>query len=205
VSNARDLLDLIRERRSVRQFRNEPISREVLERLVELASWAPSAGNRQDWLFTVVASPARKQEMADAVRRRWDAILAANRDCGLVEDMQRYTAHFADFAAAPVVIVVSARAPDPLHKHLLAEAAAATAGSAASAAMAAQSLMLAAQALGLGSCCMTGALAARDDLGRLIGLGKRDEMVCLIALGYPAEMPSPPRRKPVSEIARFLE
>jgi hypothetical protein len=61
--------------------------------------------------------------MAETVRRRWEAILTANRDCGFIEDMERYAAHSADFARAPAVIAVSARAPDSLQEHLLGEAA----------------------------------------------------------------------------------
>ena len=205
MSQAADLLGILRERRSVRQFRDEPVPRALVERLIEAASWAPSASNRQDWRFTVVTSAEREQEMAEAVRRRWDAILAANRDCGFLEEVERYTASFARFAHAPALVVVSARAPDSFQRHLLGEAATATVGSAASAAMAAQNLMLAAHALGLATCCMTGAVAARDELRPLIGLGRRDELVCIIALGYPTETPPPPPRKPVDEIARFIE
>ena len=202
---ADDLLRVLRERRSVRQFRGEPIPRALVEQLIEAASWAPSATNRQDWRFTVVTSATRKQEMADAVRRRWDAILAANRDCGFIEEIERYAASFARFAHAPALVVVSARAPDSFQRHLLGEAAIATAGSATSAAMAAQNLMLAAHALGLATCCMTGVVAARDELRPLIGLGRRDELVCIVALGYAAETPPPPPRKPIDEIARFIE
>ena len=205
MSQAADFLTLARERRSVRQFRDEPVPRALIERLIEAASWAPSASNRQDWRFTVVIAAARKQEMADAVRRRWDAIVAANRDGGFIEDVERYAASFARFAHAPALVVVSARAADSFQRHLLGEAATATVGSVTSAAMAAQNLMLAAHALGLATCCMTGALAARDELRPLVGIGRRDEIVCLIALGYPAETPPPPPRKPLDEIARFIE
>jgi nitroreductase len=205
VSDAGALLSLIRERRSIRRFRDEPVQKEILIRLIESASWAPSASNRQDWFFAVVTSDAVKRDMADAVRRRWDEIIAANRGSGVIEEVERYVEHFGDFAGAPVVIAVAARVPDAVQRHLLGDAAAATAGSATSAAMAAQNLMLAAHALGLGSCCMTGALAARDELGRLLDLGKRHEIVCLIAVGWPAETPAPPPRKPISEIARFVE
>jgi len=205
VSAADDLLNLIRTRRSVRRFRDEPVSRDILERLIEAASWAPSAGNAQDWRFTVVTSPSRLREMNDAARRAWEKIIAAHEGSGLVEDVGRYAARFSDFAAAPALIVVSARATGPLHRRLLGDAAAAGAGSAASAAMAAQTLLLAAHALGLGACPMTGPLAARDELARLIGLERKQDIVCVVALGYPAEAPATPRRKPVGEIARFVE
>lgn len=205
MSDAEVLLNLIRGRRSVRQFTDEPVDSNVLSRLVEAASWAPSAGNQQDWRFDVVTSPATKQAMADAVRRRWAEVISANRDCGFIQEVEQYAAGFAEFAKAPVVIVVSARAIDSVQEHLLGKAALATAGSFASAAMAAQNLMLAAHALGLGSCCMTGPLAAHDELRSLLNLGRKHQIVCLLALGHPAEAPPGPPRKPVEKIARWLE
>ena len=47
MSTAEELFGLIRARRSIRHFRPEPVGREMLERLIELAAWAPSAGNRK--------------------------------------------------------------------------------------------------------------------------------------------------------------
>ena len=203
MSEADALLSLMRERRSIRRFRDEPVPQELLARLIEAATWAPSAGNRQDWFFSVVTSPDVKRQMADAVRARWDSIIAANRDSGIVGEVERYVAHFADFAAAPAVIVVSARSVDAVQRHLLGDAAPSTVRSACSAAMATQNLMLAAHALGLGTCCMTGALAARNELSQLLELNKKYELACLIAVGWPDESPAPPARKPTTEIARF--
>ncbi len=49
-----DLLAAIHQRRAVRSYRDQPISRERLLALIEAASWAPSAMNDQDWRFTVI-------------------------------------------------------------------------------------------------------------------------------------------------------
>ena len=205
MNAAEPLLELICGRRSVRRFRAEPVDRKLLARVIEAATWAPSAGNRQDWMFTVVVSEETRAAMADAVRRRWAEIVAANQGLGAIREVEAYAAGFADFARAPAVVVVSARRVDSIQKRLLGDDAAATAGGATSAALAAGNLMLAAHALGLGTCCMTGALAARAELQRVIGLGRRHEIVCLVAIGWPAETPGPPPRKPVEEVMRFLE
>lgn len=195
----------IRARRSIRRFRDEPVGKETIERLGELAAWAPSAGNRQDWFFTVVTSDPVKREMAEVVRKRWASIVEDNRGSGFIGEVERYAARFADFESAPVVVVVSAKAPDSVQRHMLGSSAHATSGSATSAAMAAQNLMLAAHAMGLGSCCMTGALAARDELRRIMGLSRKEEIVCLVTLGWPSEAPTPPSRKPVEKTLRFVE
>ena len=66
-------------------------------------------------------------------------------------------------------------------------------------------LLLAAHATGLGACCMTGALAASAELAAIIGLDRRREIVCLVAVGRPAENPAAPSRKPTSEITEIIE
>jgi nitroreductase len=204
VTFSGEWLDLLRGRRSVRKFQDREVSREVLADLIGAAEWAPSAGNRQDWFFTVVTTPARKKEMADAVRARWKEIVEKNRDMGFIGEVEQYSAHFAAFERAPAVIVVSAANVKDFERQMLGDDAEATSGGATSAAMAAQNLMLAAHAQGLGTCCMTGALAARAELASIVKLAKRRQVVCLIAVGYPDEDPPPPGRKPADGISEFL-
>jgi nitroreductase len=205
MNAAEELFSLLKERRSIRAFRKEPIDEGLLLQLLEAATWAPSAGNRQDWFFTVVLDPATKSRMAKAVQAKWREIVAANQDIGAIGEVEHYSSAFASFREAPVVIAVSARRPDAFQEHILGETATATTGSATSAAMAAQNLMLAAHALGLGSCCMTGAIAAREELARLVGLPRKQEIVCLIALGAPAACPPAPERRPLPEIMRIIK
>jgi nitroreductase len=203
--DSESLAAAIRGRRSVRRFREDAIDRPALEALIESASWAPSAGNRQDWIFTVVRSPAVRRRLDEAVRRRWESLLAEVGDRGAAGDFARYVAAHSRLAHAPVLILVSARGADALGRRLFGDAAELAAGGAVSAAMAAQNLMLAAHARGLGTCCLSGPLVAADELGRLAGLPPRQRIVCLIALGRPAEAPEAPARRPVLSIARFLD
>jgi nitroreductase len=203
--NAEEFLAVLRARRSVRRFRPEPVAHAVLERLIEHAAWAPSASNRQDWLFIAVTREETRRALGEAVCRRWSEIIAANRDAGWVAELERYAVHFSGFTAAPAVIGVACREPDELMKHLAGAEAVWVGGGAASAAMAAQNLMLAAHALDLGSCCYTGALAARAELEELLAVPRRWRLLCLIGVGVPDEQPVAPARKPVAEIARFIE
>lgn len=200
-----DLAEVIRGRRSVRRFRPEPVPRELLAELLELAGWAPSAGNRQSWQFTAVTSPEALARMAAAVRERWRGILEANRGHGFAAEFEKYAATFSWFDRAPAVVVFSAREADAIQRHMLGEAAAAAGGGATSAAMAAQTFMLAAHARGLGSCCLTAPLAAAGELGEILALKRKREIVCLVAVGWPAEVPPAPPRRPAGETVRFVE
>ncbi|MEI8344911.1 MAG: nitroreductase family protein [Candidatus Omnitrophota bacterium] len=59
-------LDLIKTRRSIRQYAARPVSRQVIERCLEAARLAPSACNSQPWEFIVVDEPALKECLAKA-------------------------------------------------------------------------------------------------------------------------------------------
>ena len=196
---------LLRGRRSVRQFTAAPVDRALIERVLAAAAWAPSPGNRQGWSFTVVTSPAARRQMAAAVRERWRLLLAREPDGAVAEELGAYARNFDWFDSAPVVIAVSAREPEAFLSHLLGPRAAEVSGGPTAAAMAAQNLMLAAHAAGLGSCCLTGPLAAAEEIQRLLGLPSRQRLVCLVAMGHPAGEPEPPARRPVAAAVRFVE
>ncbi len=197
-------LALLRARRSVRRYRSDPVPAALLDELLAAAVWAPSASNRQNWEFVVVTAAATKQLMAEAVRTRWQELTADAAADGALAELRRYAEHFAWFAAAPAVIAVACRRPELFLQELLGEDAVAVAGQRTAAAMAAQNLMLAATAAGLGSCCLTGPLAAAAALRPLLGLHERQELVCLITVGYPAEELTPPARKAPASYRRYL-
>lgn len=199
-----DFLQFLRDRRSIRKFRKDSLPGEDLRRIVEAASWAPSAGNRQDWEFTIVTSPTTKDRMEDMVRKCWKSILDKSQIRAIKDELERYAKNFDWFSQAPVLVVISAKRPETFLYDLLGEAADDVAGTEISAAMAAQNLMLAAHAFGIGSCCITGPLAAQKALKDLLGLGKRRKIVCLVALGYPAEQPAAPQRKPAEKVAKYI-
>lgn len=195
---------LLRERRSVRQFADRPVDPALVTRLIEAATWAPSPGNRQNWRFTVVSSPDIRHRMATAARDGWQEALARAGAGAIADELRGYVRNFDWFDAAPVAVAVSAREPDAFMGHLLGERAEAVSGCSAAAAMAAQNLMLAAHAAGLGSCCLTGPLAAEDELRRLLGIEKRHRLVCIVVLGYASGVPPATARKPVADVTRTV-
>ncbi|MBI5191162.1 MAG: nitroreductase family protein [Nitrospirae bacterium] len=195
--------DVLAGRRSVRRFRPEPVPRDVLMKILAAGSWAPSPTNRQGWEFAAVYSDSLKKEMADAARGAWDDACA--KAGGISGTVSEYAGNFVWFADAPVVIVVSARRPEGFMQSLFGGDAGTVSGSGTAAAMAAQNIMLAAHAEGIGTCCLTGPLAAGDRLKKIAGVGGRFEIVCLVALGYPAETPAAPERKPVDDYTRIID
>lgn len=58
-----DLLEAIKNRRSVRTFEDRPVPEELINKIVEAGQWAPSACNRQAWKFIVVDSNDIKKKL----------------------------------------------------------------------------------------------------------------------------------------------
>ncbi|MDD3126189.1 MAG: nitroreductase family protein [Candidatus Izemoplasmatales bacterium] len=56
-------IDLILQRRSVREFTNQPIEAEKLKQIVECGIYAPTARNKQNWHFTVITNPETIDEI----------------------------------------------------------------------------------------------------------------------------------------------
>ena len=62
----KDVIDAIKERRSVRRFKKDAINESTLGRIIEAALWAPSAGNIQPWQFYVVHNQEVKNKLMEA-------------------------------------------------------------------------------------------------------------------------------------------
>jgi nitroreductase len=61
-------------RRSIRLFQNKPVSKELIERIIEAAQWAPSAGNCQPWKFVVMSNKQKIEELDKACSKVLTAI-----------------------------------------------------------------------------------------------------------------------------------
>ena len=66
-----DFLELVKKRRSIRQFLPKVVEQEKLDYILECARFAPSAVNYQPWAFFVVQSDAKKRELQKAYHNRW--------------------------------------------------------------------------------------------------------------------------------------
>lgn len=56
-------------RRSVREFSDKPVPREVIEQLVLTASTAPSGAHKQPWTFCIVSNPELKKQIREAAEK----------------------------------------------------------------------------------------------------------------------------------------
>lgn len=64
------ILKIIKERRSVRRYRPDPIPEEALLRVLDAARFSPSGKNLQPWKFIIVRDKALKRHLAEASNRQ---------------------------------------------------------------------------------------------------------------------------------------
>ena len=166
--------------------------------------WAPSGHNRQGWKFLVFQDRSVIAALAEKVRQSLSEHLAsANR---LLAEQGQELLHFATlFAKAPVMVLATHKKSPAVGKALVsASGGRYGSGEAISTAMAVQNLLLMAHVLGLGACVMTAPLLAAAVWESLPDLPTGFEPTCVVAVGYPAESPPPPRRKAIEHIVEFL-
>jgi iodotyrosine deiodinase len=69
LERSRAHLDLMRSRRSVRQFSDEPVPRELVENALRVAGSAPSGANQQPWTFVVISDDETKARIREGAER----------------------------------------------------------------------------------------------------------------------------------------
>jgi coenzyme F420-0:L-glutamate ligase / coenzyme F420-1:gamma-L-glutamate ligase len=67
-----NLATLLQSRRSVRKYQDRPVSRELIEQVLESARWAPSPHGRQPWRFVVLTTQKLKLQLADQMGSTWE-------------------------------------------------------------------------------------------------------------------------------------
>ena len=198
------LLEIIRSRRSVRKFKDAPIDREVIEKVIDAGNHAPSPGNLQQWRFVVIREAEILAGIRDAGRpvyqRLFDGLedpvsaffvgpYARSRGWTTKSAAEFRTAIRAEsdpaFYGAPVMIVVIATA-----EYMVGTGCP----------MVCLNMLLAAHSLGLGSLCTTSGNPAFDVAPgqELVDLSELEKIVACVLIGEPALMPdSPPKNAPL--------
>jgi nitroreductase len=181
--------DVVRRQRAHRAFRDEPLDDALVEKVLEAATFAPSAENSQPWHFVVVRDPELRARIAELTRQAWErGGREFERDRipdGLLADVERGAT--GGVAEAPVLVVVCGDTSFCLSAVLP-----------ASVFPAVQNLLLAAGALGLGSALTTLAMGFEEELRALLRLPDHARALAVVPLGWPPRELRPPRREPVA-------
>jgi coenzyme F420-0:L-glutamate ligase / coenzyme F420-1:gamma-L-glutamate ligase len=197
-----DLQSFLRSRRSIRRFKPEPVQMEVVERILETATWAPSSHNRQPWRFAVLLSQESKVRLAEGMGADFQRDLLAD---GLAaEVVERTVARSRQrIVEAPLAILLcldrTSGDPYPDTRRQQAEYLMGV----QSVALAGGQLLLAAQAEGLGGVWVCAPLFAPQAAQASLDLPADWEPQALLLLGFPARIPPPRDRYLIGEVSRF--
>jgi F420 biosynthesis protein FbiB-like protein len=195
--------DVIRKRRSIRQFEPRPISRELIDMLLQAAILAPNAHNRQSWRFVVLTSSDDILRLAEGMGVDYrDALLAD----GISEEevIARAERRKERICGAPAVVLLCLDSDD-LSRH---DDANRDNGEyimgVQSVALAGGHMLLAAHAEGLGGVWMCAPLFAPLRVREACDLPESWNPQGMILLGYPAEEPESKGRKLLGEVVKYL-
>jgi nitroreductase len=190
VTGSPEFFSVVRTQRAHRAFTDDPVSDELIERVLEAATFAPSAENTQPWVFVVVRDAAARGRIGELNRQAWEG---GGRDFSRPRLTPEVFAKVeagatGGIANAPVLVVVcgdTSRCVEAVVE--------------ASVWPAVQNLLLAAQALGLGAALTTITTVFGDELRTLLALPDHVRPLAVVPLGWPAKQLAPPRRAPVAE------
>ena len=199
---------------SVKSYTDDPVSEEDVRTILEAATWAPNAQNRQLWEFVVVRDPEGKKELADIYREALTAVLDScpkGSDSPATFDkrtapktMLSWSHKLAEeFENVPVIIVAgwdiagSPLAADGVFKFFRDECVL------TSVMPAVQNMMLAARALGLGTCLTTVANVYEGRVKEALNAPESIRIAAMIPVGYPTDGFKARKRIPVDEKLHF--
>ena len=171
-------LEAIKTRHSTRKFKSEPVSREVLDTVIDAGRRAPTGGNLQQTHFLVITNQNILKELVTLVQEEYGKMPITEHMPAYMQNIIKMSAEgkFVFNYGAPALIIVA-------HKPVLAN-------NFADSAVAMQNMMLACNELDLGSCWVNQVRHLQDNermLARLreLGLGEDEKVYASLALGYP--------------------
>jgi len=184
---------------------------------IEAATLCPSSGGKQTYKCYVITDSGKIAAIGQAVQSASDYLASLPQGSEVDrEEVERWRAKAGFFAQAPVLLAVSTFQYQSLADKLqamnmdnprvaeinrgrrIAASRIQTVGAFV------DHLLLALHTLGLGAVWMTGPTMAKKEIEKIIGMGPDEDFVALVPVGYPAEEPEPPARKPLSELVEFI-
>ncbi len=189
------------DRRSIRRYKDKPISKEIIEQIIDAGRQAPSAKNRQPWKCIVFENEA-KAELLSCMERglereyKGEAVLPKSR-FGLTD--ARHTLRI--MRQAPVVIVVLNTNGESPFLPIDEDKRVSEICDSLSIGAFIQNMLLEAQELGMGTLWIANTCFAYPELVEY--LQTEEQLIGAVALGYPDEKPAARPRKELEEIVEW--
>ena len=194
-------LETIYQRRSIRQFLDQPVDDHLIKQILDAANQAPSAHNQQSWQFIVIKGE-KKQQLGQLVSKRASDFPKAS---AAILRMAGRT-----LASAPVVIGVKNTGSLIAHGSSLFQIDKERSFDffrtmeIQSSAAAVENLLLAATSLGLGSVWLGILYLIKDDVLEFLG-EEQGEFMAVIPIGYPRKDASGPKKVPLEYVLKEMQ
>lgn len=179
------LSELIKERRTIRVFKKDPVAREIILQLLNVAIWAPTHGNRQPWRFILCVDDGRKG-FADAMVNTYSA-----------EDKEKYGANRHEYLTTIPAHLVIVQKEDPRHKQWEEDYAAVCS--------LIQNFQLAAWEQGIGVVWRTNNYLSDPNFRASIGVQAGEKIVGILHIGYAETVPPARPRIAAEELLTILD
>lgn len=183
-----ELTEAIKERRSIRRYKSDPVPHEVIQEILENAVWAPSAQNLQPWYFLALTNPNDLRELFDMMgtsvcshRKRLEDRFKNNPE--VVEETLEF---LQEMGGAPCLILAF------LLKPTYSEGIIPSCVESVAAAM--NNICLLAYEKGLGTCWVEEVVRERERIEARFAPDK-GPLLGAVVLGYPDTDPRPIKRK----------
>ena len=208
-------LDFIYKRKSIRDYKDAVIPKEDILKMLDAATHAPSPKHQQNWHFVVVQDKETINKMAEAVSKSHEYIASLTKNEDEKKKFMRVLPYYINFQRASCAILVYANEYKMVEEKILREnnvgediieVMKSTQSAAQGIGAAVENFMLAATAMGYGTCYMTGPAHAKKEIEEIIKFEKSEySLMSIISLGVPAdETPDSPKRKPLEEVVTFI-
>lgn len=209
------LFEVMYSARALRRLKPDPVPDDVITRVLDAATRAPSGSNAQSWLFVVVKD-AEKRRQLGAIYHKASQIVSTlyaqrPRPSHFSDEQYRRFINSATYLfdhmhEAPVLLLAclkSAPAAPPSGLSLEMQSAIAKAARTQGASIypAVQNIILACRALGLGTVLTTIHTFFEDEVKAIVGLPSEVTTFALMPIGYPIDKFGPVRRLPVNQVA----
>lgn len=175
-----EFMDVIRQRRSIRKYEDQPLPPGALDLILESVKWAPSWANTQVWEVVVVTEQATKEKLAETLAKGNPASKA--------------------MVTAPVVLVLCGRLKDSgFYK-----------GQVTTKygdwfmfdlGIACQNICLTAHDQGVGSVVV--GMFDHDQAAKIVNMPGGHDLVAMIPMGVPAKSPAAPKRREPTEFTHY--
>ena len=198
-----EVLRCIKGRRSIRNYENNEIPKEIMEEIITAGRYAPSAENRQPWKFIVVTNREEIKRLSEETKKQIGKILKQRRKWKRkyreLNDEQTlmflravaFSENDTIFHDAPAVVFILT--DDEIFND-------------ESCACAAQNMMLAAHSMGIGSCWIGFAkFIENSEMMKEAGMPEGHHISACLTLGYAKSISKASPRKPTSDVIKWIE